>query len=115
MVEGLSSQLNEADAILTRAEQAGMEIGSPRFELIAAKESLIKARADTHSLDIEKVKTATESGLVVTQKSLKSGQDLLAELQFRRKGLAASLLVIGAVLAGLFFKIREVDRRKRSG
>jgi hypothetical protein len=36
-------------------------------------------------------------------------------LQFRRKGLAASLLVIAAALVGLFFKIREIDRRGRSG
>jgi hypothetical protein len=114
-LEGLARRIDEAGAILTKAEHAGMEIGSPRFELITAKESLIKARAHTHSLDVEKVKTDAESGLIVAQKSLERGQDLMAELQFRRKGLAASLLVIGAVLAGLFFKIREVDRRKRSG
>ena len=115
MIEGLSSRIDQAAAILTKAEHAGMEIGSPRFELIAAKESLIKARAETHLLQMEKIKAATDPGFIVAQKSFESGQDLLAELQFRRKGLAASLLVIGAVLVGLFFKIREVDRRRRPG
>jgi hypothetical protein len=115
MVEDLSSRIDQAAAILTRAEHAGMEIGAPRFELIAAQESLIKARAGTHSLDTEQIKVATDSGLVVAEKSLKTGQDLLAELQFRRKGLAVSMLVIGAVLVGLFFKIREVDRRRGPG
>ena len=115
MVEGLSSRIDQASAILTRAEHAGMESGVPRFELIAAQESLIKARAGTHSLDVAQIKTATDSGLVVAEKSLRSGQDLLAELQFRRKGLVVSMLVIGAVLVGLFFKIREVDRRRGSG
>ncbi len=115
MIEGLSSRLDQAATILTRAEHAGMEIGSPRFELLAAKESLIKARAETHSLQIEKIKTATDSGLIVAQKSLESGQGLLAELQFRRKGLAVSMLVIVAVLVGLFLKIREVDRRRGPG
>jgi hypothetical protein len=91
-----------------------MEVGPPRFELMTAKETLIKARAETHSLKTETMKAATDAGLIIAQKSLVSGQDLLAEVQFRRKGLAASLLVIGAVLAGLFFKIREVDRRKKS-
>ena len=112
MIEGLSSRIDQAAAILTKAEHAGMEIGSPRFELIAAKESLIKARAETHLLQTEKIKAATDPRFIVAQKSFESGQDLLAELQFRRKGLAASLLVIGAVLVGLFFKIREVDRRR---
>ncbi len=112
MVEGLSSQIDQAAAILTRAEHAGMEIGAPRFELIAAKESLIKARTETHSLEMKKVKAATDPGLIVAEKSLTSGQDLLTELQFRRKGLVAAMLVIGAVLVGLFLKIREVDRRR---
>ncbi len=112
MIEGLSKQIDEASTILTRAEHAGMEVGPPRFELITAKQSLIKVRADTHSLNVQQIKVATDAGLIVAQKSLESGQGLLAEVQFRRKGLAASLLVIGAVLVGLFFKIREVDRRR---
>lgn len=115
MIEGLAGRIDQATAILTRAEHAGMEIGSPRFELLAAQESLIKARAATHSLDVKQIKTATDSGLVVAQKSLESGQGLLAEVQFRRKGLAASMLIIVAVLVGLFLKIREVDRRSGSG
>ena len=112
MIEGLSSQIDLATAILTKAEHAGMEIGHPRFELIAAKDSLIKARAETHLLKVEKIKAITDPGFIVAQKSLTSGQDLLTELQFRRKGLAVSMLVIGAVLIGLFLKIREVDRRR---
>jgi hypothetical protein len=115
MIEGLSSRIDQATATLTRAEHAGMEIGAPRFELLAANESLIKARAATHSLEIDQIKIATDSGLVVAQKSLESGQGLLAEVQFRRKGLATSMLIIVAVLVGLFLKIREVDRRKGSG
>lgn len=113
MIEGLAGRIDQATATLTRAEHAGMEIGAPKFELIAANESLIKARAAVHSLDVEQIKTATDSGSDVAQKSLESGQGLLAEVQFRRKGLAASMLIIIAVLVGLFLKIREVDRRKR--
>lgn len=115
MIEGLADRIDQATTILTKAEHAGMEIGSPRFELLAANESLIKARAATHSLDIESIKAATDSGVIVAQKSLDSGQGLLAEVQFRRKGLAASMLIIVGVLVGLFLKIREVDRRKGSG
>lgn len=113
MIEGLAGRIDQATATLTRAEHAGMEIGAPKFELIAANESLIKARAAVHSLDVEQIKTATDSGSDVAQKSLESGQGLLSEVQFRRKGLAASMLIIIAVLVGLFLKIREVDRRKR--
>jgi hypothetical protein len=92
-----------------------MEVGPPRFELIEAKDSLIKARAETHTLRVEKIKAITDPGRAVAEKTTKKGQELLVELQFRRKGLAASLLVIAAVLVALFIKIREVDRRGRPG
>ena len=52
---------------------------------------------------------------LTTQKTNKKGHELMVEFHFRRKWLAASLLVIGAVLVGLFFKIREVDRRQGPG
>jgi len=115
LIEGLSRAMEQAEAILTKAEYAGMEVGPTRFELIEAKDSLIKARAETHRLKVKRIKTLTDPGLVVAQKSVKKGQELMVQLQFRRKGLAASLLVIAAALVGLFFKIREVDRRGPSG
>lgn len=114
LIGGLSRGIEEADAILTRAEEAGMEVGLPKFELIEAKDNLIKARAESHTLKAKKIKVLTDPGVVIAQKTVKKGHQLMAELQFRRKGLAASLLVIGAVLVGLFLKIREVDRRGRS-
>jgi hypothetical protein len=35
----------------------------------------------------------------------------LDELQFRRKGLAVSVLIILAVIAGMVVKIRQLERR----
>jgi hypothetical protein len=34
----------------------------------------------------------------------------LKDLQFRRKGLAVSVVIILALIAGLVLKIRQVDR-----
>ncbi len=114
LIGGLSNWIEKADAILTRAEEAGMEVGLPKFELIEAKDNLTKARAESHVLKAKRIKALTDPGVEISQKTIKKGQELMVELQFRRKGLAASLLVIAAVLVGLFFKIREVDRRGRS-
>lgn len=114
LLADLSGPIEQADAILTRAEEAGMEAGLPKFELIEARDALIKARAETHTLKAKRIKTLTDPGVAVAQKAIKKGQELMVEFHFRRKWLAASLLVIGAVLVGLFFKIREVDRRGRS-
>ncbi len=110
-LQDLAKGIDRAEAILTRAEHAGMEVGPPRFELIEAKDALIKARTETHLVKVKRIKTLTEPAVVIAEKTVKKGQDLMVQLQFRRKGLAASLLVIAAALVGLFFKIREVDRR----
>ena len=64
---------------------------------------------------VKKIKTLTDPAVVIAQKTVKKGEELMVQLQFRRKGLAASLLVIAAALVGLFFKIREIDRRGGSG
>jgi hypothetical protein len=39
----------------------------------------------------------------------------LDELQFRRKGLAVSAVIIFALVIGLIFKIRQMERRAKSG
>ena len=111
-LQDLAQGIDRAEAILTRAEHAGMEVGPPRFELIEAKDALIKARAETHLVKVKRIKTLTDPAVVIAEKTVKKGQELMVQLQFRRKGLAASLLVIAAALVGLFFKIREVDRRQ---
>ena len=46
------------------------------------------------------------------QEDSTAGAAALDELQFRRKGLAASLLVIGLALVAVFFKIKQIERPK---
>ena len=47
-------------------------------------------------------------GLESAREALAVGQSALAELTFRRRGLAISLLFIVAVALGLAFKIRQL-------
>ena len=43
---------------------------------------------------------------------MKKVRKALDEMQFRRKGLGVSLVIIVIVAIALGFKIREIDRRK---
>jgi HAMP domain-containing protein len=47
----------------------------------------------------------------VSAKAYGRGVRALSELGFRRKGLAVSLVVIFALIVGLVFKIRQLERR----
>jgi hypothetical protein len=109
-IEKLRTDYEGAHAILTKAEHAGMEVSQPLFELNDAKTALIKARAAIHSFNLDDVQTQVKPGLEVVQKAQSRGLSALDELQFRRKGLAVSVLIIAALIAGLVLKIRRVEK-----
>ena len=113
-INSLRSELEKADAVLLRAERAGMEVSQAQFDLNGARDDLIKARAAVHAFKVDAVKQAVEPGLVVSAKAQVRGLRALEELGFRRKGLAVSLIVIFALIAGLVVKIRQLDRRRDS-
>jgi hypothetical protein len=48
----------------------------------------------------------------VADESHSAGGDALDEYQYRRRGLAVSLVLIALVLVGLALKIREIDRTR---
>lgn len=111
LIDSLQGESDKAGAILLRAERAGMEVSEAQFDLNGARDDLIKARAAVHAFKVGAVKQAVDTGLAVSAKAYGRGVRALGELGFRRKGLAASLVVIFALIVGLVLKIRQLDRR----
>jgi len=112
-IDGYARALGEAQDVLGRAERAGMEVSGAIFTLKKEGISgLVETRALIHSFDAERLTRRAEEGLKVASDARRQGDDALAEVQYRRKGLAVSLVFIGVLLAGLFLKIRDVDRRR---
>jgi predicted CXXCH cytochrome family protein len=111
-IDALRGAHERARAILLRAEHAGMEVSQATFDLNAAGDALVKARAAVHAFSADAVTKEVEPGLQVSAKAFARGERALEELAFRRKGLAVSVVVILALIVGLVLKIREVDRRQ---
>ncbi|MFB3902976.1 MAG: cytochrome c3 family protein [Acidobacteriota bacterium] len=109
----LANQLSEAEKLVSRAERAGMEVSRARFGLSEGHDALVSARVVVHRFSPAHVKSETDRGMSIARKTYQMGQQALEELQFRRKGLAASLLVIGLALVALYFKIRQIERAKK--
>jgi hypothetical protein len=114
LIDALRSDVDKAHAILSQAEQAGMEVSQAQFDLNGAKDSLIKARAAVHAFTADAVKQEAEKGLGISAKAYSRGVKALEELRFRRKGLAVSVLIILGLIAGLVLKIRQFDQRRSS-
>ena len=112
-IDRLRNGYEKAQSLLANAEHAGMEVSQPLFELNDAKTALIKARAAVHSFDLATFNKEVEPGLKVIEKSQARGVKALQELQFRRKGLAISALIIFALVIGLILKIRQMERNPK--
>jgi len=111
-IEKLRADYDTAHAVLARAEDAGMEVSQPLFELNGAKTALVKARASIHGFNLNGVNAEVKPGLEISDKARARGVRALDELQFRRKGLAVSALIILALVIGLIMKIRQMERKR---
>jgi hypothetical protein len=106
-------EMREAETLLHDAEVAGMDVSEVQFELTSTgTNAALGARSLLHGFDPEQVVARAEEARGVAATALAAGQAAMDELQFRRKGLAVSLVLILLVLVGLYLKIREVDRRR---
>jgi predicted CXXCH cytochrome family protein len=112
-IEELAAALSRANAILQRAEHSGMEVSEARLEWTTGNESLIKAKVELHSFDPAVVDNSVKKGLAVAQSVYGAGEKALAERDYRRRGLALSLVTIAVTMAGLWLAAKEVDRRWR--
>lgn len=109
-IDELKEVMTAAHEVVSRAEQAGMQVSEAKFLLSEADDSLIQSRTIVHSLSIEKLAEIAERGVSLAREAEEEGYAALRELQFRRKGLAVALVFILLLAAGLFLKIREVDQ-----
>jgi len=112
-IDRLKKDYEKANTLLASAEHAGMEVSQPLFELNDAKTALIKARAAIHGFDQAILDKEVAPGLKVAEKAHSRAVRALEELQFRRKGLAISALIIFALVVALILKIRLMERRRK--
>jgi len=105
------SRLEAAEAVLGRAERAGMEVSGPIFHLSEARDRLTEARVLVHSWDAARVVGKILEGEKVAVDAEGEGEQAMAEIEYRRRGLHVALGAIGLLALGLWLKIREADRR----
>jgi len=114
MSEGLAKlqdSYRRAEDVLNQAERSGMEVSSAKLELADANDDLVKARVDVHAFRAEAVEKLTNQGVTISQKAAQAGVLALKERDLRRKGLGLSVVFIAAAIAGLYLKIREMERK----
>lgn len=108
-IDELLKSINDSTEILHRAEIAGMEVSRPKFELREASDGLTHARVLIHTSSPEEMDKVVGPALAVSAKGYQAGLNSLAELNFRRKGLAVSLFFILFLAVLIYLKIKQIE------
>lgn len=104
----LSAALSEAEALLTRAERAGMLVDEGRTVLREAREHQVQSRVLVHAFAAAPFAETAAAGVASAQRAHAAGEAALQELQVRRRGLAVATLLVLAFLVTLGLKIRRL-------
>jgi hypothetical protein len=111
LIDSLKVAAHQADSLLLRAENSGVEVSQALFDLEGAQTALVQAQAAVHTFMVDSVAEHVNAGLAVTNEADDRGRQAMGELRFRRTGLAISVAIILALIVGLILRIREIDRR----
>lgn len=112
MIDGLLGQIGKSREILDRAERAGMEVSRAKFELREAIDGVTHARVLIHTSSTAEVDKVIGPAVTVAAKTYEAGEDALAELNFRRKGMVVSLFFILFLAVLVYLKLREIESRQ---
>lgn len=107
-LDRLSSGVSSADAVLTRAEHAGMLVDEGRSALRDAREHQVQSRVLVHTFAAEPFSRTSAEGAAAAGRAQEAGNAAMRELEFRREGLGVAILLILAFLVTLGLKIRRL-------
>ncbi len=108
-MDGLDWSLKQSEAVLSRAEQSGMEVSEAQVRLLDGRENLVKARLAFHAMKPDDLRKPIEAGMAIAKATQKAGQAALRERDVRRIGLAVSVLLIGIAILAIRMLIRRME------
>jgi predicted CXXCH cytochrome family protein len=114
-IETLKTAVSQSSALIARVRNAGIDVSDQELALREAATKLTLARTEMHSFEPTKLSAITADGMKIVAAVDQAGQNGVAELTFRRRGLALSLGAILLVVIALGLKVRDIDRRQSSG
>lgn len=113
-IRNLQDQLRQADEILARAQNDGMEVSDAVARQAEARQNIVKARSEVHAFDVGAVTAPVKAGLAIAATDYRAGENALHERNVRREGLAVSLFGVGITVLGLWLAIRRLAGRTSS-
>ncbi|HUU26324.1 MAG TPA: cytochrome c3 family protein [archaeon] len=110
ILDSLAASLSATTGLVEKAEQLGMETSELSLSLRDVRQSLIEARTMIHSFDDTEVSKAAQPGVKLALELKAGALDLLSEHKKRRWWLGGISLIVLALIAGLYLKLREIEK-----
>ncbi len=108
-LDGLDASLKHSSAVLTEADEDGMEVSEAQVRLGDGNENLIKARLAMHSFQPEEMHKPIQAGMAIANETLHAGQTALHEKDVRRLGLAISGFFIAITVVAIWLALRRLE------
>jgi hypothetical protein len=108
-LDGLDSALKRSESTLALADKYGMEVSEAQVKLGDGRENLVKARLALHSFQIDEMRKPVDAGMAIANETLSAGEEALREKDFRRIGLAVSVVFIGITIIAIRVLIRRIE------
>ncbi len=113
-IDRLKDAIAQAGALTARVKNAGIEVSDDELALREARTKLTLARTEMHTSDPAQVDPVITTGMEIVAHVDEDGRKGVAELQFRRRGLAVSFGAMLVFAIALALKVRQIDRRTAS-
>ena len=110
-LEGMKLGIDRSGGLIARVRNAGIDVSNQELALAEARSRLTLARTEMHAVNPAAVEAIIVEGTTILAGVDRAGQDGVAELRFRRRGLAISLGAILLLVVALGLKVRQIDRR----
>jgi len=113
-LDNLSAAIDRAEAVLARAERAGMLVDDGQAASREARDHEIHSRVLVHAFAAGPFEDMARQGVRAAGDAQEVGEHALHELQVRRLGLLGATIVIVGFLVTLWFKIRRLGTSPRA-
>ena len=107
-LRSLHADTNVVETVLDRAEEAGVLVEDGRLALANAREAHVRLRVLVHAFATPPFDEVLTEGRAALDLARADGERGIAELGFRRTGLAVATLFILGFLVTLYVKIRRL-------
>lgn len=115
LMDSLETQESRATALVSEAEQKGMEVSEAKYKLRDAHQARLESRTMVHSFNEARFRDVANKGLAVSAVVSGEATEALDEYVFRRVGLGLATLAITVLAISLYIYIRRLERRQALG